>query len=96
MPDESVVADKTYSSSTLNRVTAATNDVEFVTLPNGRHLAIAFFVSDSQANQAVREKWSPKWRRQHGTNGANRPENIGGCKPKMNHINDILTKRRDS
>jgi beta-lactamase class A len=37
-------------------VTVATNDVGLVTLPNGRHLAISVFVSDSGANNAVREK----------------------------------------
>jgi beta-lactamase class A len=37
-------------------VTAATNDVGLVTLPNGRHLAISVFVSDSGANNAVPEE----------------------------------------
>jgi beta-lactamase class A len=37
-------------------VTAATNDVGLVTLPNGGHLALAVFVSDSRANDAVREE----------------------------------------
>jgi beta-lactamase class A len=37
-------------------VTAATNDVGIVTLPNGRHMAIAVFVSDSGANNATREE----------------------------------------
>ena len=55
LPDGTVVAHKTGTSSTVNRVTAATNDVGLVTLPNGRHLAIAVFVSDSLANNAIRE-----------------------------------------
>jgi beta-lactamase class A len=55
LPDGTVVAHKTGTSSTVNGVTAATNDVGLVTLPNGRHLAIAVFVSDSGANDAVRE-----------------------------------------
>ncbi|MEG4036062.1 class A beta-lactamase [Microcoleus sp. S36b_A4] len=55
LPDGTVVAHKTGTSSTVNGVTAATNDVGLVTLPNGRHLAIAVFVSDSRANDAVRE-----------------------------------------
>jgi beta-lactamase class A len=55
LPDGTVVAHKTGTSSTVNGVTAATNDVGLVTLPNGRHLAISVFVSDSGANKAVRE-----------------------------------------
>jgi beta-lactamase class A len=56
LPDGTVVAHKTGTSSTVNGVTAATNDVGLVTLPNGRHMAIAVFVSDSQANNAIREE----------------------------------------
>jgi beta-lactamase class A len=55
LPDGTVVAHKTGTSSTVNGVTAATNDVGLVTLLNGRHMAIAVFVSDSGANDAVRE-----------------------------------------
>ena len=56
LPDGTVVAHKTGTSSTVNRVTAATNDVGLVTLPNGQHMAISIFVSDSQANDAIREE----------------------------------------
>ncbi|GAA6617427.1 class A beta-lactamase, subclass A2 [Scytonema sp. NUACC26] len=56
LPKETVVAHKTGTSATVNGVTAATNDVGLVTLPNGRHLAIAVFVSDSQATNAIREE----------------------------------------
>jgi beta-lactamase class A len=56
LPDGTVVAHKTGTSSTVNGVTAATNDVGLVTLPNGRHLAIAVFISDSKANDAIREE----------------------------------------
>ncbi|MEG4595166.1 class A beta-lactamase [Microcoleus sp. F8_C2] len=56
LPDGTVVAHKTGTSSTVNGVTAATNDVGLVTLPNGQHMAIAVFVSDSGANDAVREE----------------------------------------
>ncbi|WP_339383983.1 class A beta-lactamase, subclass A2 [Fortiea sp. LEGE XX443] len=56
LPDGTVVAHKTGTSSTVNKVTAATNDVGLVMLPNGRHLAIAVFVLDSQANDAIREE----------------------------------------
>ncbi|AFZ06130.1 beta-lactamase [Oscillatoria nigro-viridis PCC 7112] len=56
LPDGTVVAHKTGTSSTVNGMTAATNDIGLVTLPNGRHLAISVFVSDSRANDAVREE----------------------------------------
>jgi beta-lactamase class A len=49
------VAHRTGTSSTVNGVTAATNDVGLVTLPNGNHLAIAVFVSDSKADMVTRE-----------------------------------------
>jgi beta-lactamase class A len=50
-----VVAHRTGTSKTVSGVTAATNDVGLVTLPNGYHLAIAVFVSDSKADMATRE-----------------------------------------
>ena len=56
LPDGTVVAHKTGTSSTVNGVTAATNDVGLMTLPNGQHLAIAVFVSDSKASDAIREE----------------------------------------
>jgi beta-lactamase class A len=55
LPKEAVVAHKTGTSGTREGVTAATNDVGIVSLPNGRHLAIAVFVSDSMADEATRE-----------------------------------------
>jgi beta-lactamase class A len=56
LPSGTVVAHKTGTSATVNGVTAATNDVGLVTLPNGQHLAIAVFVSDSQATDVIREE----------------------------------------
>jgi beta-lactamase class A len=56
LPDGTVVAHKTGTSGTVDGVTAATNDVGLVTLPNGQHLAIAVFVSDSPANDTIREE----------------------------------------
>ena len=56
LPEGSVVAHKTGTSATVNEVTAATNDVGLVSLPNGRHIAIAVFVSDSRANNPIREE----------------------------------------
>ncbi len=55
LPADAVVAHKTGTSGTAAGVTAATNDVGIVTLPGGRHLAIAVFVSDSTADEAARE-----------------------------------------
>jgi hypothetical protein len=36
-------------------IAAATNDIGLVTLPDGRHLAIAVFITDSRANDADRD-----------------------------------------
>lgn len=55
LPDGTVVAHKTGTSQTVDGVTAATNDVGLVTLPNGQHLAIAVFISDSTADVVARE-----------------------------------------
>jgi beta-lactamase class A len=56
LPGGAVVAHKTGTSGTnASGVNAATNDIGIVTLPNGRHVAIAVFVSDSPADDATRE-----------------------------------------
>src|SRR6266566_5018680 len=55
LPAGTVVAHKTGTSGTQNGMTAATNDIGLITLPNGQHLAIAVFVSDSSADEATRE-----------------------------------------
>ncbi|WP_128546977.1 class A beta-lactamase, subclass A2 [Larkinella soli] len=56
LPPGTAVAHKTGTSQTVNGVTAATNDIGIVTLPDGRHLAIAVFVSDARAGSEQREK----------------------------------------
>ena len=56
LPPGTRVAHKTGTSGTTGQLTRATNDVGIVTLPDGRHLAIAVFVSDSTATQDVRER----------------------------------------
>lgn len=56
LPKTAVVAHKTGTSGTSGGTSAATNDIGLVTLPNGRHLAIAVFVSDSPANLVTRER----------------------------------------
>jgi beta-lactamase class A len=55
LPASVIVAHKTGSSGTSKGLTRATNDVGLISLPDGKHLAIAVFVSDSRANMAVRE-----------------------------------------
>lgn len=55
LPDGTVVAHKTGTSGTSKGLTRATNDVGLITLPDGRHMAIAVFVSDAGAVEAVRE-----------------------------------------
>lgn len=55
LPKDAVVAHKTGTDGTHNGLTRATNDVGIITLPNGRHLAITVFVSDSHAGEKERE-----------------------------------------
>lgn len=55
LPAATVVAHKTGTSGTQKGITAATNDIGIITMPNGKHLAIAVFVSDSPADEATRE-----------------------------------------
>jgi beta-lactamase class A len=55
LPAGTVVAHKTGTSGTENGITAATNDIGIITLPNGRHVAIAVFVADSPTDEATRE-----------------------------------------
>ena len=57
LPARTPVAHKTGSSGTNDQgITAATNDIGIVTLPDGRHFAISVFVSDSKENKATNEK----------------------------------------
>lgn len=57
LPKATVVAHKTGTSGSNDKgVTAATNDIGLITLPNGQHLVIAVFVSDSPTNLVTREK----------------------------------------
>ncbi len=55
LPANTVVADKTGTSGTQNGITAATNDIALVTLPDDRHVALAVFVADSEASDKIRE-----------------------------------------
>lgn len=56
IPSSADVAHKTGTSGTRNGITPGTNDVGIVTLPNGKHFAIAIFVSDSRENSIVNER----------------------------------------
>jgi beta-lactamase class A len=56
LPAGTPVAHKTGTDGTRNGLTRATNDIGIVTLPDGRHVAIAVFVKDSRSNEAARER----------------------------------------
>ena len=57
LPQTMVVAHKTGTGGASSTgVAAATNDIGLITLPNGQHVAIAVFVSDSRANLETRER----------------------------------------
>lgn len=54
LPAGTPVAHKSGSSGIDNGIAAATNDIGLITLPDGRSVAIAVFVTDSAADQATR------------------------------------------
>lgn len=57
LPQGTIVAHKTGTSGTnAQGLTPATNDVGIITLPNGKHVAIAVFVCNSTADDATREE----------------------------------------
>jgi beta-lactamase class A len=56
LPAGTVVAHKSGTSDVDNGIAHATNDIGLITLPDGRQLAIAVFVTDSTADTATREK----------------------------------------
>jgi len=57
LPKGIEIAHKTGSSGVSeNGITAAVNDIGIITLPNGNHLIISVFVSDSKENNEVNEK----------------------------------------
>jgi beta-lactamase class A len=55
LPRGTVLAHKTGTGGTRDGVTSATNDIGIITLPDGRHLAIAVFVADAKADEATRD-----------------------------------------
>jgi len=56
MPPGTLVAHKSGTSGVTNGLAHATNDIGLITLPDGRRIAIAVFVTDSTADEATREK----------------------------------------
>ena len=55
LPPGTVVAHKTGSSGVENGVAFATNDIGLITLPDGRKLAVAVFITNSHADEATRD-----------------------------------------
>lgn len=55
LPADIELAHKTGTSGTFNGLTRATNDVGIITLPDGSHLVISIFISDSYDSQKKRE-----------------------------------------
>ncbi len=54
LPPGTVVMHKSGTAATSHGFTAATNDIGLISLPGGRRLAIAVFVTDSRANEEKR------------------------------------------
>lgn len=85
LPEGAALAHKTGTGGTEKGITGATNDIGIITLPDGRHILLAVYVSDSPESGAVREKvmadiakavierWVPGSypEKQTGVNGAN-------------------------
>jgi beta-lactamase class A len=53
LPEGTKVAHKTGSSGSEDNITAAFNDIGIVTLPNGKHYAIAVFITNSKENDEI-------------------------------------------
>ena len=56
LPEGTMFAHKSGTSDVDNGLAHATNDIALITLPNGKRLAVAVFVTDSTADQATRER----------------------------------------
>ncbi len=55
LPPGTPLAHKTGTSGEHNGKAEATNDIGLITLPDGRHLAVAVFVTDARAPEATRD-----------------------------------------
>jgi beta-lactamase class A len=60
LPKEAELAHKTGTGGTKDGITGATNDVGIITLPNGRHIAIAVYIKNSKADMWARENLMSK------------------------------------
>ena len=58
LPARTIVMHKTGSSGTTDGMTAVTNDIGLISLPDKRLLAIAVFITDSSADDATRNDGS--------------------------------------
>lgn len=56
LPAGTVLAHKSGTSGEHDGIAAATNDIGLITLPDGRRLAIAVFVTDAKANEETRDR----------------------------------------
>jgi beta-lactamase class A len=71
LPQGASIAHKTGTGGVQNGITGATNDIGIITLPDGRHLLIAIYISDSSESgfarqqlfgdvaRAIVERWVP-------------------------------------
>ena len=53
LPEGTAVAHKTGTSGREDNIMAAFNDIGIVTLPNGKHYAIAVFITNSKENDEI-------------------------------------------
>ena len=56
IPEGAKVAHKTGTGGTKDGLSSSTNDVGIITLPDGRHIAIAIYIQDSAASMWERER----------------------------------------
>jgi beta-lactamase class A len=56
IPEGATLAHKTGTGGTKDGATSATNDIGIITLPDGRHIAIAVYIQDSTAPMYERER----------------------------------------
>ena len=56
LPEGATIAHKTGTGGTEKGITGATNDIGIITLPNGKHLLIAIYISDSSESGFARQQ----------------------------------------
>jgi beta-lactamase class A len=82
LPSATPFAHKTGTGGTKDGITGATNDIGIVTMPDGRHIAIAVYISDSSDDTPTRTKTMEDiakivWERWVGPASDNGKLNIG-------------------